>query len=519
MERLNDDQRRTVIPRWRSLKATPTHELSVKAQPSAAKRNYQHVMDKVVAEWERLPTAITATEVADAVSLLGDDPRAHTAIAYLRDQRDKLRPMVTSSLTKPSKAAALPSSADLRVQIAQMKSALKDQPRNSIGHVEIALLYAVAGHVRAATNHMEIALRATPNSRYVLRSASRLFVHDDQPSRALFYLHKSDAVRKDPWVMAAEVATADLAGSFPKWGTRELKTLAHTSHLSIHYSELASALGVIEDASGSHKKARKLISRSLDQPTENSLAQAAWMSANAKREYVSLNAPYQETAYEAGVIQALHVRDFERADRFAWSWLNDEPFSSAPAIHGSYLNSIFTRSFERALAFAEHGLLSNPDDEALKNNRTYALIMMGRLDRAKDLLPSLATSQDKSRRQVFDLALHGLYHFKCNKFDEARRLYTTAVQKASEHHPSLYAGAVSHWLENEVLAGQATIEEFDRIAAVVDRKLAAAKLDTRAWAATKSFIASKFKSRNEVRTVQTTTGQPIRFYVPDVLDR
>lgn len=511
MERLGDDDRRTVVPRWRALTETPLYELGGKpAGKPLPKSNL--VLDRALEKWKAVPDALSAAEVADAVSLVGPDERSAPALAFLEAASADLLPFAfprkQNELSKK-----LASEQDVHSQIASKKARLKDQPRNSIGHVEIARLYAIAGQIKAATKHMELALRLSPETRYILRSASRLFVHADDPARALYFLRRSTAAKHDPWVMAAEVAISDLSGKAPKVSGKELVSLMAAPKLSIRYSELASALGVLEDENGAHRRAKKLIKKSLDQPTENSLAQAVWMSSKAKRNYVPLNEHYQDTAYEAGVIQAVHVKDYERADRFAWNWLSDEAFSSAPAIHGSYINSVFTRSYVRALAFAERGLASNPDDEILKNNRTFALIMSGRIDDARKWLPKLTAAQTPTRQFVFDLAINGLFSYRTGAFEEGRRHYQQAVELALSHFPALFPSAIAHWLENEVVTGQSSLEEFMRIAPLVDKRISALKLDPSSWLAVKSFLGPETAPKFE--TFRTKSGTILQYHFPE----
>lgn len=515
MERQDDDKRRTVVPRWRSLGETPQHELEVVARVPRAKPAPLHILDTVVERWEQDPTVINAAEVADAISLLGPHPKAEPAIAYLRSQQQRLQPLVTSRFSQlPPNSRPPMSMQGVHKAISNKKRQLRDQPRNAIGHVEIARLYAVAAQSNHAAYHMDLAVKVAPNNRYVLRSAARLFVHEDAPLQALHYLQKSEAINVDPWLMAAEVAISDTAGETPTFGIKHLKWLSSVEKASIHYSELASALGALEDGAGSHKIARKLIKRSLDQPTENSLAQALWMSTKAKHQFVDLTKNYNENAYEAGVIQAIHTKKYDVADRFAWSWLNDEPFSSEPACHGSFVNCIFTRAYERAIAFAERGLLSNPDDDVLKNNRAFAMIMAGRLDEGKKLLPVVSRNDPDKRRVIFDLALHGLFNFKSGNFDEGRRFYSEAVKLSRPHHPSLFASAIAHWLENEVLAGQATREQFEKVSMEIDGLLAKYRADKTVWSATKEFLTRHLEAPVDVRSIRNSkTGEMIQFVI------
>lgn len=515
MERQGNDTHRTVVPRWRALKETPVHELRSTATKIIARARPSHILDTVVKQFAKSPSAYAAAEVADAVSLLGHDERATPALRYLQEQRNVLMPMVRARFTQAVKHQSHPATqSELRSAIAEKKKSLIDQPRNSVGHVEIARLYAVAGQAKVASKHMELAVKISPDSRFVLRSAARLFVHDDSPEKALYYLQKSNAIKHDPWLMAAEVAVADSSGEKQQFGIRQLKRISGLERASINYSELASALGALEDRNGGHKIARKLIRRSLDHPTENSLAQAVWMSTKAKHQFVDLNLNPNEQAYEAGVFQAVHMKEYQRADRFAWNWLNDEPFSSGPAAQGSFINCTYTRSYSRALAFSERGLISNPDDDALQNNRTFALIMCGRLNEAQKFLPVLGKLAHDPQRPIFDLALHGLWHFRSGNIEEGRRFYREAADRALPKYPDLYASAISHWLENEIVSGHLEHAEFEQLSFQLEDRLKKMKADLTIWSATQDFLKRHYSAPTEIRTIANPkTGEEIRFII------
>src|SRR3546814_7225413 len=57
----------------------------------------------------------------------------------------------------------------LRRKISSMKVVLKDGPRNSLAHVEIARLYARLGQVEKAETHLIAAVAVSPDDRFVLR--------------------------------------------------------------------------------------------------------------------------------------------------------------------------------------------------------------------------------------------------------------------------------------------------------------------------------------------------------------
>jgi hypothetical protein len=56
-----------------------------------------------------------------------------------------------------------------------------------------------------------------PNHRFALRSAARFFLHVGKPDDAQTILRRSEATRRDPWLMAAEIAVSTVADRTPRW--------------------------------------------------------------------------------------------------------------------------------------------------------------------------------------------------------------------------------------------------------------------------------------------------------------
>src|SRR3546814_8297464 len=98
-----------------------------------------------------------------------------------------------------------------------MKVVLKDGPRNSLAHVEIARLYARLGQVEKAETHLIAAVAVSPDDRFVLRSLTRFYTMLDEPLEALKRPWSSFAVRTTPWIQSAELEAALIA----KHGTKQ----------------------------------------------------------------------------------------------------------------------------------------------------------------------------------------------------------------------------------------------------------------------------------------------------------
>ena len=121
-----------------------------------------------------------------------------------------------------------------------------------------------------------------PSNRFILRSAVRLYVHLDEPDTAHRVLSDSASTPVDPWLVAAEIAVCTLLGRRSRLIKRGRDMLISGHHSTRDTAELASALGTIELEADASKRARRLFGSSLDDPTDNAVAQAVWATRTLK---------------------------------------------------------------------------------------------------------------------------------------------------------------------------------------------------------------------------------------------
>jgi hypothetical protein len=89
-------------------------------------------------------------------------------------------------------------------------------------------------------------------------------------------------VREDPWLLAAEVAVASVAGRRPMFVRQGRKVLESGRLPALQTAKLASAIATLEMTAGDTRSARRLFRESLVDPTDNSLAQAGWGQAQCQ---------------------------------------------------------------------------------------------------------------------------------------------------------------------------------------------------------------------------------------------
>ncbi|WP_139832179.1 tetratricopeptide repeat protein [Mesorhizobium australicum] len=489
---------------------TPTTEMRGSEQArSEIHSSARRELERSLREWHAQPDLISAAEVADAVSLAGQDVRANSALEFFR-----------SSSTQKIAYAALPSSYGddtLYSTIRKLKVRLRRQPLDAIAAIELARNYTLIGQLTPAAKAAERALKAAPEDRFVLRSAARFFVHQGDLARAYRAITKSNLVRVDPWIMSTEVALADLLGRSPRWGISQIAGIAGSKRINRQYSELASALGMLEISSGNRKRARRLIARSLDNPTENAVAQAQWMDRSDKLQVdYPNNLLEREDMHEARVLHSLDTGEVSVGVESVERWFLDEPYSVRAAAHGSFISLALARDYEAGLGFADRGLVANPSSFMLQNNRAFALAKLGRVEEAEIALSKIKPPS-KSVEAMYRDGLEGLVRFKKGDLELGRHFYMESIFKAkdAENYPVLLS-ALMHWFEQEFEAGTIDRETAVDLVKNIDMSLARNKRDfdmslRRSWDMIKASTICKEQNQNR-KVLGSYKG--VEFFVP-----
>ena len=432
---------RKVIPRWRTFSDTLLlHELD----PADVSKSRQEIatdfLSSKLASWERHKTSAHAADAVGAgISLGCESDVAHVARFLLRESPKSWfwGRQIASRLVGPTpnspESQSLPcetSREHLHAQIRTRRQLLRLEPRDPISWVDLSRDYVALGHGDKAMKCMDIALTLANRNRFVLRSSSRLWVHLDRPDKAHGQLVRSPRTRHDPWLLAAEIATAGAAGVIPKFTKAARLMLDGHKKPATHVSELASALATLEMASGKTKKARKLFRRSLESPTDNSIAQAVW-AHNLHLPFV-IDDQYLKfpNAFEAGSWSYYFDEDWHKAVEQCELWQFDQPFSRRPGIQGSYVAAVALDDYVKCKELAERGLRSNPKDLTLLNNYTFALINLGEIQKAQTYFSKMRSMQNTISDQVTFLATQGLLGFRTGEIAQGRDSYTAAIELA-----------------------------------------------------------------------------------------
>ncbi|RJP31596.1 MAG: hypothetical protein C4547_15415 [Phycisphaerales bacterium] len=298
--------------------------------------------------------------------------------------------------------------------------------------VELARAYATLGLPKPAERAISIALRLARENRYVLRCAARFFIHQNDLVRAHDLLRRSDSVRADPWLLSAEIAVANAASRVSNH-IRSARAMLEGRRIGpFDLSELGSALATTELEAGKTKHARRLFRRSLERPSENSIAQAAWAQRRFGVSIVDPGVLEGGSSSEATAWAKYQDGEWQLGLEHAKRWLDDQPFSSRPATFGSYIASVCLASYDECAGIARRGLMANPNNFLLLNNLTFGLAQMGQVHDAEREIGRINPEHLPEQDRVVWTATRGLVQYRLGHFETGKALYREAVQLASD---------------------------------------------------------------------------------------
>lgn len=214
-----------------------------------------------------------------------------------------------------------------------------------------------------------------------------------------------------------------------------------------HLTELQSAIATQLLADGRNKVARQTFAKSLERPTENTVAHAHWARRHLKSLAVSESHLAIHRGFEARAWRAMENLEWHVARDEVSHWQMDEPFSSRPASLGSYLGITLLGDYEFALQCTEIGLMAEPDDSTLLNNRAVALAYTGQIASAVNTFKSISLVGESSHPVYVHTATAGLLNFRAGFVDEGREHYRRALDLAP---PSSKGRVLLHWAGEEI---------------------------------------------------------------------
>ena len=453
------EQHRNIFPRWRDFTSTVRlKELDTPKRNSLRKIDFGRAMEVRKAEWSLNPSLWTSLDLIGTAVVTGDFRGADEALAVVLG--DENTPDIAKSyLTQTSNISFVDQGGEIpltiadqaKEQIRQSRKKLSHDPSDAIEWVELALGYTVSGLNEKAERAIRIALSLTPDSRYVLRSSARFFIHVGDLDSAHGILTRSDRVNNDPWLLASEIAVASAAGRRSRFVKRG-RTLLAEDYSNSDLSELASALGTLETEHGNERIARKLLRQSLVDANENSIAQINHLNRAHLGDGIDTSRANPPLLHEARAWTYSYQANWQLAKEESLRWLADQPFASAPAVLSSFILSDVLCEFETAESILQAAIRSNPQELLLLNNLAFCLLNQGKVEQGEAALHRIRQEDLNKLGPV--KATFGLLEFRRGNFAEGRRLYRECIEESKKDNNRLQAArAAAHLALEEVLAG------------------------------------------------------------------
>ncbi|WP_332032773.1 tetratricopeptide repeat protein [Kaistella sp.] len=327
-----------------------------------------------------------------------------------------------------------------RRQISFYKELVKNDPRNPINWVELSRLYSIEGNKIKSEKCIINALHLAPNNRYVLRCATRLFIENEKPEMAIYYLRKSSQVAVDPWITSAHIAVSSYLEKYSPFIKNAFKQRESNKFTNFDLTELNSSLGTLELSNGTFKKARSLFNDSLKLPNDNSLAQFQFVLNQDKRlsSVVNSNSYNVKNNFEALALKYRDEGEWDKSLDNALQWFLDVPYSADPAVFSSYILCTVFGDYDTAVEVCLLALRINPSDPTLTNNLVYSLLNLNRISEAEKYLAQLNHTLKESvdsiniESKITAIATNALYLIKINNIEEGLNLYKEAITLAKK---------------------------------------------------------------------------------------
>lgn len=449
---------RRVIPNWRDFKRTyQLGELNFVNNTTPNKRlNFN--IDRAISDWKSKENIGNAADLINAsfISGIKDFQEINDAINFISLNRNaasvsllNISKRIFEENVQNNQTSLLEKDANtindfkgfienntLHKLIHRTKLLAYNENHNPITWIELARLYSMVGQEEKAEKAINIALSLSPNNRFVLRSATRFFIHNEKFDKAFFFLRKSERTKTDPWLTSAHIATASMMERFSPLVNSGKILIASNNFSNYDLTELASTIGTLELKNGSFKNAKPFIEKAKLAPNDNSLAQLEWLSKEDNRLLFNPQAfTNVVNPFEAFAIDHYQNGNWNEALDNCLKWFLDIPYSKRPVQLGAYIAGSLLNDFETALALLKAGLKANPNDPIILNNLAYYYVISDNISEARPYITSLINinSQNLSEEnRIMRLATLGMIKIRTHPNGEGEEMYEAAINYAGQ---------------------------------------------------------------------------------------
>lgn len=430
------NERQHVVPRWLSYDdAVGSGELDKTRKQDAESVPHDNSFDSDFETFQKSPAILLASDLMGRALVLEDSKRAAVLACHILD--DGKSPEVTLRVARSILGVEkrLNLVEGFREKVGSLKKRLAQFPRNPIAWTELARVYTILNEDDKARLAIITALGLAPSDRYCVRAAARFYMHlHDKESAYLLFRNRSERLR-DPWILATAASTAIWAGK-PSMLPKKAQIAKLLDSRSLEYSELIEAYAMEEFSNGAERLAKKAVRAALRTPSVNAVSHAEWFTRNclpglqdAVKPHASISRAAQahELFFQEGNVRgALAVSE---------EWILEEPYSSAPFVHASYLASV-AQDYTKAVSIAEEAAERKISNLPLLNNAAFSLIHVDKMQEARALLDKILPKENDNDNSNYSvLATNGLYLIKSGEVIQGRLAYEMATESAHRVDP------------------------------------------------------------------------------------
>lgn len=452
-----DNTNRKLIPRWRSFTTTTMlNELGDKRNTKQDNEKDKNDLNKQLEVWNADKGIHLATDLISSGFVLGEFDLVKEPAKYVIENKDKtsnlsvkIAELILGVIPDEEKVISGYEFDDGRGKIRKIKARLNIEPRDGILWTELAREYTIQGLMEKAETAMDYAVKLYPSNRFIIRAAVRFFVHNKEAEKAYGLLLRSKSLSTDPWLLASELAVSSLLGRSSKYVKSARQVIESGKYSDYSLSELMGAIATVELAEGNNKRSKRMFNQALQNPTDNSVAQAEWASRLLSDFHLikqNFEVPY---SFEARALENYFSGDWNATMAETRKWIYDQPFSSRPAIMASFIKSSIEEKYNESISFIKSSLISNPNDPILLNNLCFSYASLGQIEEAKKWFKKISVQQLSTSSLIAYTATKGLLEFRDGRIEDGRSTYEQAISLANTLQLPKYKALASIFLSRE----------------------------------------------------------------------
>lgn len=441
---------RRMLPIWRSFSALQGSDELLFREGSRYKAGSRVASDEYtekLADWRASPNIYTAVELVNAGIVESLESEITQAARFILDSN--------IAVTEPLKniaAAVLIRNKEIErnVDVQEIGKSFwrrrtNEYPRDPVGWIELARLHFTDGLVERASRCMEIAIKLEPNSRFVVRAATRFFNLVGDNERAYRIIRRNEKTQFDPWLVSVEIALSALVDKRSYFLKKGIELIDSGKFYPSTLTELQASIGTEYFKDGAAKKGKKLFRSSLISPNLNSLAQAEWISTRIEKLDIKESSfRTLRDAWEAVSTRAfIEEGNIGKALVATKEWLKEEPFNIDIHVAGAIIGGI-AEKYDESIEIANSGLKLDRESMKLRNSLSFSLARNGDVAGAIDVLGGMKPVEALDRNVW--MANRGLCAFRIGEVESGIAFYLVAIESFKElKMPEMEASANAYF--------------------------------------------------------------------------